>query len=172
MKRQRHILKHFFSFLTLLFFAAFLLPVKANAAEYQANISANRSTGECTYSVQGLDPAQIHELTLQVSHKDTKAAALQSNISLTQDNCAGGTYTGTFSLESLNNTYDTYTVNILIGDTVISAGTCDFSVHTDKLSMNISGGTGDASRNVQIISTESSGDVVIPGQNKSVSVMA
>lgn len=172
MKRQRHILKHFFSFLTLLFFAAFLLPVKANAAEYQANISANRSTGECTYSVQGLDPAQIHELTLQVSHKDTKAAALQSNISLTQDNCAGGTYTGTFSLESLNNTYDTYTVNILIGDTVISAGTCDFSVHTDKLSMNISGGTGDSSRNVQIISTESSGDVVIPGQNKSVSVMA
>ncbi len=99
MKRQRDILRHFFSFLTLLFFAAFLLPVKANAADHQASVSVNRSTGECTYSVQGLDPALIHELTLQVSHKDTKAAALQSNIPLTPENCVGGTYTGTFSLQ-------------------------------------------------------------------------
>lgn len=172
MKEQLHIMRHLFTFFTLLLLMAALIPVRAKAADYSANVTVNRSAGECTYSVQGLDIEQDDTLTLQVSHKDTKVTALQSDIALTSENCVNGTYTGRFSLESLNNAYDTYSVNIIIGNSTIAAGTCDLSIHTDKLSMNIGGDTGDASRTVTIVSSEAAGDIAIPGQNKSVSVMA
>lgn len=171
MKEKLHIIKHLCTFFTLLLMAA-LIPVQADAAAPSASISVNRSTGECVYTVQGLDLTQTTTLTLQVIHKDTQAAALQSDTALTSDNCVNGTYTGRFSLESLNYAYGTYTVNISAGGTAIAAETCDFSIHTDKLSMTVGGATGDAARTVTIASAEAGGGAAIPGQNKSVSVMA
>lgn len=172
MKKTLHIKRHLFSFLTLLFFTALFLPVKANAADYPASVSVNRSAGECTYSVQGLDPAQTHEMTLHVLRNNSQTAALESTIALTEENCGSGTYTGSFSLESLKDVYDTYTVSFTIGDSVVNAGTCDFSIHADKLSLQISGGTSDPARAVQVVSSEAAGEAAIPGRNKSVSVMA
>lgn len=145
---------------------------QVKAAQYSASISTDRTTGVCSYSVHGLDPEQTNSIKLQVAHKDSQAIAFQNDITLTSENCVDGTYTGNFSLESVNNAYDTYTVNIVIGTSNISAGICDFSLHTDKLSMDISGDTGSATRTVTVSSTEPAGGVTIPGKNKLVSLMA
>lgn len=172
MKEKLHILKHFLTFFALLFFLTALPAFQANAAEYSASVSTNRATGECSYSVHGLDIAGNNVLTLQVSHKDTGLVALQKDITLTPANCANGTYTDSFSLAALNNAYDQYQVTLLTGGTSISAGICDFSIHTDKLSIQVDGNTGNAARTVTVTQAEPQSDIVIPGQNNSVSVLA
>ena len=172
MKEKLHILRHLFTLCAVLFLALGFTSIQAKAADYTANVSVNRGSGECTYSVQGLDLAQTDAFTLQVSHKATQSIALQSNVTLTSSNCVNGTYTGSFSLDSLNGGYDEYTVDILVGTSKITAGTCDFSLHTNQLSMTISGDSGDASRAVTVTSTEPAGGVVIPGTDKQVYLAA
>lgn len=172
MKGKIHITRYLFALFAMLFLTIGFPWISAEAAEHSASISVNRTTGECSYSVQGIDLTQTDALTLQVNHAGTQTTALQTRIDLTAANCTNDTYTGSFSLESLNYAYDTYTVNIVIGNNTIPAGTCDFSLHTDKLSMNISNDSASASRAVTITSTEAAGDVIIPGKNKTVSLMA
>lgn len=172
MKGKIHITKYLFALVAMLFLMIGFPCISADAAQHSASISVNRATGECSYSVSGIDLTQTNSLTLQVNQAGTQAAALQNHIDLTAENCTNNTYTGTFSLEALNNVYDTYTVNILIGNTTISAGTCDFSLHTDKLAMSIGDDSASTSRTVTVTSSEAAGDVVIPGKNKNVSVMA
>lgn len=170
MKQKLHILKHLFVFCAVLALTACLSPAQAKAAGLSANTSVNRASGECTYTVQGLDIDKTDALTLQVIHKSTQRSALQTNISLTSANCVNGTYTGSFSLDSLNNDYDVYTVNILVGTESVTAGDCDFSIHTGRLSMNISGDNGSSSRTVAVTSTEPAGSIAIPGNDKQISV--
>lgn len=172
MKGKIHITRHLFALFAMLFLTIGFPWISAEAAEHSASISVNRTTGECSYSVRGIDLTQTSTLTLQVNHAGTQTTALQTHVDLTAANCTNDTYTGSFSLEALNYTYDTYSVNITIGNDTVSAGTCDFSLHTDKLSMNISNDPGSASRAVTVTSTEAAGDVIIPGKNKTVSVMA
>lgn len=172
MKGKIHITRHLFALFAMLFLTIGFPWISAEAAEHSASISVNRTTGECSYSVRGIDLTQTSTLTLQVNHAGTQTTALQTHVDLTAANCTNDTYTGSFSLEALNYTYDTYSVNVMIGNDTIPAGTCDFSLHTDKLSMNISNDPGSASRAVTITSTEAAGDVIIPGKNKTVSVMA
>lgn len=172
MKDKIHIFSHLFAFFAVLCLLTGFTSISVKAAEYSANASVNRASGECTYSVQGLDIQNTSSLTLQVFHKGTETIAFQENITLTSANCADGKYTGTFSLNSLNNVYGEYTVKIVIGNSTISAGNCDLSIHTGNLSMKISGDTGSAARTVTVTSTEPAGGVIIPGKSNSVSVMA
>ncbi len=172
MKEKLHIFKYLFASFVLLFLFSGIISIPAKAAEQTASVSVNRASGECTYTVQGLDTTETSTITLNVSHKETKAIAFTKDIALDTTNCVDGTFTGSFSLDSLGGDYDTYAVDIMVGNSSISAGTCDFTVHTDKLSMIVNGTTGDATRTATITSTEVAGDVVIPGTNKQVSILA
>ena len=172
MKEKLHILKHFLPFFALMFLLAILPVIQAEAAEYSASVTTDRTTGECSYSVHGLDITANNTLTLQVSQKDTGRIALQKDIALTPANCTGGTYTDRFSLASLNNIYAQYQVTLLTGGTSIPAGICDFSIHTDKLSIQMDGNTGNAARTITVTQAEPLTDVAIPGKNNSVSVLA
>ncbi len=172
MKGKLHIIKYLFASFALLILFSGAIAIPAQAAEQTASVSVNRASGECTYTVQGLDSNITNTITLNVSHKETKAVAFTKEITLDTTNCVNGTFTGNFSLEHLNSEYDTYTVDITVGTSTISAGTCDFTVHTDKLSMVVNGNTSDANRTAVISSAEVAGDVVIPGNNKQVSILA
>lgn len=170
-KRQHHFIYLFVLFAAMSFIAG-LPSVNAQAAEYTASLAVDRPAGECRYTVQGIDVTQTSSLKLQASHKTSQAVALQKEIPITGENCVNGTYTGSFSLEDLNRSYDYYDVSITIGGSVINAGTCDFSVHNETLSASIEGGTSSRTRTLKIASSDTSGNVMIPGPNKSVSVMA
>ena len=172
MKERLHIFTHLIAACAMFFIMAGAIPIQAEAASYTAGTAVNLASGECRYNVQGLDVTQTSSLTLQVSHKNTQNVALQTTVALTSDNCSDGTYNGSFSLEDLNFDYDAYEVHILVGDSKVSAGLCDFSIHADKLSIQMDGGSDSASRNVSIASSEAAGEAAIPGQNKFVSVMA
>lgn len=172
MKEKLHIVKHFFAFLAVLLLMLGFTSVPMLAAEHSASVSVNRGTGECSYTVNGLDMEQTNSITLLVSDKATKTVALQQEITLSETNCTNGTYNGSFSLASLSGKYGEYTVDIKIGDATISAGNCDFSLHTGNLSMAISGDTGSATRTITVTSTEPIGGSVIPGNNKQVYVVA
>ncbi len=172
MKEKLLIVRHLFASFALLLLLAGIFSTPANAAEQTASVSVNRASGECTYTIQGLDINETSTITLNVSHKDANTIALTKEISLDTTNCNNGTYTGIFSLDSLGGTYDTYSVDILIGSSTISAGTCDFTVHSDKLSMVVDGNTGEATRTAVISSSETAGEVAIPGTEKQVSILA
>ena len=172
MKEKLHIIRHLFTLSAALLLMLGLISHPAQAAGQTASVSANRSAGICTYTVQGLDPGTNNSMTLQVSRRNNPAVAYQENIALTAENCTNGTYTGNFSLKSLNGVFDEYNVNILVGDSTISAGTCDFSVHTGNLSMKTGGSSASTTRTVTVTSSVPAGDVVIPGEDKQVYVTA
>lgn len=172
MKEKLHMLKHSLPFFALMFVLAVLPVNQAEAAEYSASVTTDRTTGECSYSVHGLDITANNTLTLQVSQKDTGRIALQKDITLTSANCINGTYTDHFSLASLNGIYTQYQVTLLAGGTSIPAGDCDFSIHADKLSIQMDGNTGNAARTVTVTQAEPLTDIVIPGKNTTVSVLA
>lgn len=172
MKEKLHIARQFFTLFALLLLSFGITAVRVNAAEYSASVSTNRQTGECTYTIQGLDIEKTNTLTLQVSHKDTKQTAYEKSETLTSTNCANGTFTGSFSLDNLNYAYDEYTVTLIAGDEKVSAGTCDFAVHADKLSLNIGTEEGAAARTASVVSTESTGSTAVPGTGSQVTVFA
>ncbi len=172
MKEKLHIIRHLFTLSAALLLMLGLISHPAQAAGQKASVSANRSAGICTYTVQGLDLGTNNSMTLQVSRKNNPAVAYQETIALTAENCTNGTYTGNFSLKSLNGVFDEYNVNILVGDSTISAGTCDFSVHTGNLSMKTGGSNASTTRTITVTSSVPAGDVVIPGEDKQVYVTA
>lgn len=176
MKGTQFLLKNLLASFVLVLVFAGLHTIPAQAAEqpagHTASVSVNRASGECTYTIQGLDPLTTGTITLSVAHKDTKAVAFTKEIPLTTTNCVNGTLTGCFSLDLLNGEYDTYTVDIIIGNSTISAGTCDFTVHTDNISLSVKGNSSDAIRTAVITSAEPTGDVIIPGTGKQVAVYA
>lgn len=172
MKGKLHMVNHLFASFALLLFISGMIAIPAYAAEHTASVSVNRASGECTYTVQGLNADETNSITLNVTNTETKAVAFTKEIALTTENCANGSFTETFSLDSLGGEYGSYSVDIIIGSSTIAAGTCDFTVHTDKLSMMVNGDAGDVTRTATISSTEAAGEVVIPGTEKQVSILA
>ncbi len=143
----------------------------STAVQYQASVSTDRAAGQVSYSVRGLDLEQTSRLTLQVT--DSKKTILYTKeILLDSSNCQNGIFNGTFSISDVKYTYDQLSVNLLIGGSSISAGTCDFSIHTKNIKFTVDGNKESASRTLTLTSTESAGGVLIPGTGNQVSVLA
>lgn len=147
-------------------------PYTVLAAEITAQTVVNRPTGECSFQVDNLDYKAESSLKLEVFPKDGTTASYQKEITLTSENCENGTYKGTFSLSDVAYTYGEYTVKLTSGSTTVTAGTCDFSIHTSNISMSMSGKKSSASRTITIASTEPTDDVIVPGKDNKISAMA
>ncbi len=153
----------------LLISGIFASPVKA--AEHTASTTTNRANGQCDYTIHGLNPNDTTAFTLQVTDSN-KNVVLTKDVTLDQTNCTNGTFHGNFTLQELGSNYGNYNVNIIIGSSTISAGTCDFTIHSDKLSMAIQGGNSDATRTAVVTSTAAAGEIVVPGTGSQVSIYA
>ena len=81
-----------------------------------------------------------------------------------------GVLTDTFTLEDVKYAFANYNVVALIGEDKITVGTVDFTIHTKKAALKISGSTGSSIRSAILTSTETAGDVLVPGKNTQVSV--
>ncbi len=87
-------------------------------------------------------------------NNNTVITALEQKITLDETNCAGGTYTGTFSLDSLDKyLFKEYDVSFVMGTTaegeepqVVNAGKCDFTIHTDVYKLAVNGNKYDINR--------------------------
>ncbi|MDE6616125.1 MAG: hypothetical protein K2K35_06120, partial [Lachnospiraceae bacterium] len=85
---------------------------------------------------------------------NTVITALEQKITLDETNCTGGTYTGTFSLDSLEKyLFKEYDVSFIMGTAaegeeqqVINAGKCDFTIHTDAYKLEVTGNKYDINR--------------------------
>lgn len=149
-----------------------LLPAKTYAAEISANITADRSTETCTYSVSGLNAEENKTLAVQVRDSSEKTVYTTEDIALTKDNISNGIYTGTFTFDQLSTyTYDTYTVSAIVDGKEYLAGKCDFTIHQNKVDLSISGNSGAATRTVHVNCTEPANGVVVPGSSNKVAVM-
>lgn len=146
---------------------------KAKAADISADItSTDRSAATCTYKVTGLNEDNT-SLTLNVTNSSSGSSVLSKQITLDSSDISDGSYTGSFCMEDFSSySYGKYTVNVSVGDTEYKAGICDFSIHTDKMKLTMSGATGAAFRTVNLTSTESDDDVLIPGTDNQITVYA
>lgn len=173
MKETKHMVKQWMILCAIVITALGIPSVtKADAAEHQTAISTDRTLGQVTYTVNGLDPEQTDNMTLQVTKTSDNRIAFSQSIALTSENCVEGTYTGTFSLSDLNYTYDVYAISFIIGEDTVSAENADLSVHTDKISMSVTGTSGSASRTISLVSKGNADEVLIPGSGNQVSVLA
>ncbi len=170
MRQKRRSLIQAVSFCAILLFVAVLFAVPAKAAGVTAGILTDRGNGQCAYTVQGLDMARNNTITLQIVNQQSQTVVLQKEIGLTNENCKDGTYNGTFSLEDVNRSYGKYDVNIIWDGQATAAGTCDFSLRTENLSMAVEGDQGSAERIFRIASGVPAGDVAVPGTDKQVQV--
>lgn len=145
----------------------------ASAADITASVSTNRSAGICTYTVKGLDLATDTSLVVRVDRSDNKKTAWTSEqIALSEENVSDGVYTGSFGLKELNYDYASYSVHVIVGDTELKAGVCDFSVHQSKISLSVSGNVGSAVRTTMMTSLEAKDGVLAPGKGNQVTVYA
>lgn len=143
---------------------------KSQAAAYSATATTDRHNGICTYKVQGLDLTKASTFTMMVKRSDNKKIVLQKDITLDETNCVDGVYTGTISLQDVGYDFTSYSVHIVYGTEEVKAGVCDFSVHQSKLRLSVAGGTGDAVRTFQMVSSEAAGGVLAPGSGNQVSI--
>lgn len=172
MKEKKLITKHLMILCAIIITALGIPSItKADATDYQTNISTDRAAGQVTYTISGIDLEKTNAMTLQVTDTESKATVLEQSVSLTAENCIDNTYTGNFSLNDLNYTYGNYTVSVIIDENTIPVGNADLSIHTDKISMTIKGTTSAASRTMSLVSRENANDVLVPGEGNQVSVM-
>ncbi len=154
------------------FCAVFLMTIIActiDADAATASLSTDRVAGTVSYEVTGLDLTS--DTSMQVEANNTSGKTIwQDTISLTSDNCSDGVYTSSFTLSDLGYAFSTYTVNITVGSTQITAGNADLSIHTSNATLKIKGNKGAATRSAILTSTESSSDVLVPGSGNKVSV--
>ena len=141
----------------------------AQAAAPTATLKTNRATGIVSYTIKGLEEAVGTSMTVQATNVSTKSVWEQT-IELTEENCKDGTYEGTFSLEDVKYAFANYTVTVVIGETKLTLGTADLSVHTNKATLKINGDKGSAARSAVFTSTEAAGGVLVPGAGNQVSV--
>ncbi|MCI5500462.1 MAG: L,D-transpeptidase [Lachnospiraceae bacterium] len=166
-----------------LFFAAFAavfsltVQAKADTVQTKADITVERSKGVCNYTVDGIDIDATPSMTLKVSYEDEKGDSivnLSKEITFDKSNCTDGSFSGSFSMTDMESyTYAKYKVSFIMSDgTEINADkTCDFSVHKDKYSIVVSGKSDESNRNIGLKSTESSSDVIVPGENNKVKLV-
>lgn len=162
--------------LTLVLFGNQMVKVFAeNTSAYQMNVTTNRAEGTCSYQISGLNPTVTSSIQVNVSYKDASGNEvnnLQQTIALTQENCVGGVYNGTFSLDEMSNRlYETYTVSCVVGtDTVVANTACDFSLHKSDVKMAVSGEKTAETRQVTLDFSDTATEAIIPGKNNSIAV--
>ncbi len=168
MKKLLHISKCFIcvaAFLMLSLLAAF----DSEAAAHNGSLQTNRSTGVVTYKVEGLDLAVDSAFKIQVTNVTTKTV-WEDEITLDAENCIDGIYTGTVCLSDLKYDFANYSIAAVIGEETVEMGTVDFTIHTGKASLKVTGNNGDVNRSVTLTSTEAAGGVLVPGTDNQVSV--
>ena len=151
-------------------------PAKAAAAAteapstHKAVLTTNRAAGTANYTVTGLDLASDTALTINAVNSSTKKTAFTKNITLDETNCKEGTFTGNITLADLKYAFANYTVTVTIGTKTLTAGTADFTIHTAKAGLSITGNTGAAVRTAAFVSKEATGGVLVPGTGNQISI--
>lgn len=140
--------------------------VSVEAATPTTSITTNRAEGVCNFTIKDLNPDDV--FALKVSNASTNKIVFEKKYSADAD----GSYEGSFELSDLAYVYGKYTVRIIAGSDEYLLGTCDFSIHTNKVALSITGNSGDVNRTVTLKSTEAATDVIIPGKGNSVTVYA
>jgi hypothetical protein len=153
MKNKTQAVLRLLFMLAAVFTAIGFLPAAGMAAETSV-VSVDRLNGICTYTLQGIDITQTDSATIQILNADTGEMAFQSVIALNEENCADGTYQGTFTLEDLGNVRAEYSVIFVIGEERIAAGNCDFSNSSAKTKMTVKGKDSAAKRSVKLTGLE------------------
>lgn len=140
--------------------------------KYSANAITDRITGTYKYTVQGVSSGQIVTLQVMRAVSESMITALEREIVLTEGNCINNIYQGEFTLDDVDNIYADYLVFFVIDGEKISAESCDFSIHTDGIQMNIKGNNSEAVRTVKLNFQDSMESVVVPGKGSQIAVMA
>ena len=151
-------------------------PAKAAAAAteapstHKAVLTTNRAAGTANYTVTGLDLTSDTALTINAVNSSTKKTAFTKNVTLDETNCKEGTFTGSITLADLKYAFANYTVTVTIGTKTLTAGTADFTIHTAKAGLSITGNTGAAVRTAAFVSKEATGGVLVPGTGNQISI--
>ncbi len=159
-----------FAFIALMLTFSSLTTRSEAATTQSASLATNRSLGTVTYTVKGLDLTTDSKFDVQAVNTATKAIAWSSSVTLDESNCKDGVYTGTFSLENVKYVFANYSVTITIGESKLTAGTADLSIHTAKAALAVTGGTGSSTRTASLVSKETAGGVLVPGEGNQVAV--
>lgn len=170
MMKRFYIRTYLMYLFAILFLTLSATTVRAEAAAAPtAALSTNRSTGVVTYTVKGLDLTTDSALKIQASNPANKSV-WENTVTLTEENCKEGIYTGSFSLSDVKYTFANYTVTVTVGTTKLTAGTADLSIHTTKAALKINGSKGAATRSAVLTSSEAAGGVLVPGTGNQVSI--
>ena len=143
---------------------------EASTAAHTAVLTTNRADGTANYTVTGLDLTSDTAVTVNAVNNTTKKTAFEQTISLDETNCKEGTLTGTISLSDLKYKFANYTISVTIGTQTLTAGTADFTIHTKKAALSISGNAGSAVRTASFVSKEDTDDVLVPGTGNKISI--
>lgn len=143
---------------------------EASTAAHTAVLTTNRADGTANYTVTGLDLTSDTAVTVNAVNNTTKKTAFEQTISLDETNCKEGTLTGTISLSDLKYEFANYTISVTIGTQTLTAGTADFTIHTKKAALSISGNAGSAVRTASFVSKEDTDDVLVPGTGNKISI--
>lgn len=143
---------------------------EASTAAHTAVLTTNRANGTATYTVTGLDLTSDTAVTVNAVNNTTKKTAFEQTISLDETNCKEGTLTGTISLSDLKYEFANYTISVTIGTQTLTAGTADFTIHTKKAVLSISGNAGSAVRTASFVSKEDTDNVLVPGTGNKISI--
>lgn len=172
MKQKLHTKHYAVCLLLTLLFTVFLFTTRTYAlTAATASLTTDRSSGTVTYTINGLEETAIgNNITIRATNETTKDTTEQV-IALTEENCQDGTFNGTLSLKDMNYVFAKYRIEAVIGEDSIPVGVADFSIHTDKASLSISGNKGSAIRSAVLTSKEDGEDVLVPGSDNQVSVM-
>ncbi|MCR5791982.1 MAG: L,D-transpeptidase [Lachnospiraceae bacterium] len=177
---MRNITKKSLSVFLGLFIAALLvvgMNTKALAATGKLGIKTDRSKAECTYELQGVEIANTDQVELNVTYTDSNKTVknvLKQEIHLDENNYKSNVLTGKFALTDLSEyAYEEYTVAVSVNGTVYTAEQkCDFTVHTSKVKLEVTANRGKANKRFNLVSTESTTDVIVPGVANSVKILA
>ncbi len=156
-------------FMIAILVAVFAFSPNAKAAQYSADVNADRENGVCNYTLAGIDMAQTSGMTTKVTYKDDSentVTVLEQPVTFTAENCQNGQYSGSFSLSDLSTyAYKEYTVSFLMSDgvPVEAAAKCDFSIHKDKFTLDVAGYKSKANRTISLVNKEN--DVIVPGKD-------
>lgn len=140
-----------------------------------ASLTVNRAEGICEYQVKGMEQGSVESITMEVSRVNAlgdTVSALIKEIYLSDDKFDNGTYIDTFSIKEIKDfQYGEYTVSFKIGEqNIVANDICDFTVHSDKWSLNVDSNTGAVTRTISFVSEDEAGEVYRPGTGNQVSL--
>lgn len=159
-------------FLAMAFAIVFSFSANARAAEYSANVNTDRANGVCTYTLNGIDTTETQSMITKVTYTDDESNAVsvyEQPVVFDAQNCKNGQYTGSFSLSDLKTyAYKEYTVSFVMssGITVEAQAKCDFTVHSENMSLTVDGYKSKANRSISFVN--SNNDVLVPGTDNQI----